>query len=106
MLEPFFTGSEPKELLPDKASCFGAKLQLWDSEAFKSCKGSQIRVSATSRHVQPTAQHGSDARSVGGGKRDAGTGKGSRNSPDWLQEAVVEDTVSRETEKSVLGRNT
>lgn len=38
-------------------------------------------------------------------KRDASTGKGSRISPDQLQEGSVEDTVSGEVEKSILGRN-
>lgn len=56
--------------------------------------------------MQPAAQHGSDARGMGGGKRDAGTGEASRSSPDRLQEADVEDMVSRETEKSILGRET
>lgn len=43
MLEPFCRGSEPKELLPDKASCLRAKLQLWDSFTFQSRAGSHIR---------------------------------------------------------------
>lgn len=55
--------------------------------------------------MQPPAQRSSDACCIGAGKQDAGTGKGSRSSPDQLQEAVVEVTVSGETEKSILGRN-
>lgn len=43
VLEPFCTGREPKELLPDEASCLRAKLQLWDSFAFQSRAGSHIR---------------------------------------------------------------
>lgn len=105
VLESFFTGSKPKDLVPDKASYFRAKLQLWDSEAFRSCEGSQIRLSAISSRVQPPAQPGSDACCMEAGKRDASTGKGSRSSPDQLQEGAVEDTVSGEVEKSILGRN-
>lgn len=46
-----------------------------------------------------------DAGGMGGGKRDDGTGNGFRSSPDWSPEADVEDKVSREMEKSILGRN-
>lgn len=39
VLQLFFTASEPKESLPDKASCCRTKLRLWDSEGSRAAKG-------------------------------------------------------------------
>lgn len=49
VLELFFIGSEPEELLPDNASCFGARLR--DSETFKAAKGPSRQVHDTPGHV-------------------------------------------------------
>ena len=58
------------------------------------------------RQVQPNAWPSGDAHGVGGGTRSAGMGKGGRDGLEQLQEAVIGDTVSRDREKSVLGRKT
>ena len=55
VLEPSFTGSEPKELLPDKASRCGAKLRLGDSRAAKGPRSGEVLPAGVCNQLHKTA---------------------------------------------------
>lgn len=55
---------------------------------------------------QVNAWPSGDVHGVGGGRWSAGVGRGCKDGLEQLQEAVIGNTVSRDREKSVLGRKT